>query len=141
MKALLLWSHGQATVERGFSVGLNARLKVDNLTEDAFVAKRLICDHVVSVGGLQNVDCSNKKLLMKYSSTRQKYMAYHDDQKTKECSGRGEKRKALTLIDEIDELKKKKMLQVDVDAMVTSADEYTEKTYQTTWILSPREIF
>jgi len=48
------------------------------------------------------------------SSARQKYLAYLDDEKKKESSGRGEKSKALS--DEIDELKKKRRcLQMDVD--------------------------
>jgi len=35
-------------VERGFSV--NKQVEIDNLSEEAFVAKRLICDHVTAVG-------------------------------------------------------------------------------------------
>jgi len=49
-------------IDRGFSV--NAQMEVDNLTEDAFVAYCLVCDHVGVAGGLLNIDCSNKKLLM-----------------------------------------------------------------------------
>jgi len=33
-------------------------------SEDTFVAKRIICDHVSSVGGLQNIDASDKHLLL-----------------------------------------------------------------------------
>jgi len=47
VEALLLLSHDQATVERGFSV--NKHDEIDNLSEDTFVAKRLICDHVIVV--------------------------------------------------------------------------------------------
>jgi len=54
VKALLLLSRGQASVERGFSV--NKQVEIDNLTKDTFVAKRLICDHVIWVGGLKNID-------------------------------------------------------------------------------------
>jgi len=50
-------------------------------------------------------------------------MAYLDDEK-KESSGRGEKRKALS--DEIDKLKKKKRcLQMNVDAIITEEAEKT----------------
>jgi len=49
-------------IDRGFSV--NAQMEVDNLTEVAFVAYCLVCDHVGVAGGLLNIDCSNKKLLM-----------------------------------------------------------------------------
>jgi len=79
-------SYGRATAERGVLV--NAQLDVDNLTEDAFVTKSLVCDNVGAVGGLQNIDCSNKKLLMAASSAKQKYLAYLDDEKKKkESSG------------------------------------------------------
>ena len=68
LKALLLLSHGQATVERAFSI--NKQVKNDNLSEDTFVAKRPICDHVTAVGGLQNIDTSNKQRLLAASSAR-----------------------------------------------------------------------
>ena len=50
---LLLLLHGQASVERGFSV--NKQLEVVNLQEGTYVAQRIICDHIHSVGGLLNV--------------------------------------------------------------------------------------
>ena len=88
VKQLLLLSHGQASVERGFSV--NKQIRTDNLAEDSFVAKRIICDHVTSVGGLQNIDASDKHLLLAASSPRQKYSSYMEDEKKKKgCSGRG----------------------------------------------------
>jgi len=123
---LLLLSHGQASIERGFSV--NKQIELDNLAEDTFVAKRIICDHVTSVGGLQNSDASNK---LAVSSARQKYMSYLEgEKKKKECSGRGQKCKLLN--DETDEFKKKKRcLQTDIDSLTTSADEYAEKAGQT----------
>ena len=45
--------HEQASVERGFSI--NKQLGVVNLQERAYVAQRIICDHIHSVGGLLNV--------------------------------------------------------------------------------------
>jgi len=109
---LLFLSHGQASVECGFSV--NKQIELDNLAEDTFVAKCIICD-VTSVGGLQNTDASDKHLLLAASSARQKYLSYLEgEKKKKECSGRGQKCKLLN--DEIDELKKKKRcLQTDID--------------------------
>ena len=99
-------SHGQASVGRGFSV--NKQIELDNLAEDTFVT---------SVGGLQNIDASDKHLLLTASSARQKYLSYLEgEKKKKECSGRGQKRKLLN--DEIDELKKKKTcLQTDIDSL------------------------
>jgi len=110
---------------------------LDNLGEDTFVAKRIICDHVASVGGLQNIDASDKQLLLAASSARQKYLAYLEDEKKKRASsGRGQKRKLLN--DEIDELQNKiRCLQTDIDSLTTSADEYAEKaehSHQVSWI-------
>ena len=75
VKQLLLLSHGQTSVERGFSV--NKQIESDNLAEDTFVAKRIICDHVNSVGGLQNIDASDMHLLLAASSARQ-YLSDRD---------------------------------------------------------------
>ena len=41
---LLLLSHGQATVERGFSV--NKEMIVENQQEQSLVARRVIKDHI-----------------------------------------------------------------------------------------------
>jgi hypothetical protein len=96
VKSLLLLSHGQATVERGFSV--NKEVEVDNLEEDSFVAKRIICDHISSVGGLQNIDPSNKQLLLAAVSARQKYLTYLEDEKKKKVTcGVGQKEKLLMM--------------------------------------------
>ena len=89
MRSLLIISHGQASVERGFSI--NQQVEIDNLDESSFVAQRLICDHVNSVGGIKNIDHNNKKLLASASSARQKYYAYLEDEKKKKESGDREK--------------------------------------------------
>ena len=90
VKNLLLISHGQASVERRFS--MNRQLEVENLHEDSFVAQRLIADHVRAVGGVFKVVLS-KDLLVSASVARQRYMRYLDDQKKneegKELAGRG----------------------------------------------------
>jgi len=116
---------------------VNKQIEADNLAEDTFVAKRIICDHVTSVDGLQNIDASDKHLLLAATSARQKYLSYmEDEKKKKECSGRGQKRKLLN--DEIEEFqKKKRCLHTDTDSLTVSADEYAEKaeqTHQVSWI-------
>jgi len=80
-------------------------VEIANLNEDNFVAKRLICDHVTSImGGLKNIDTSNKALLLAASPARRKYMDYFEDERKKESTVRWEKRKALD--DEIEEKEK-----------------------------------
>ena len=64
---LLRLSHGQATVERGFSV--NKEVTIENLSEQLLVAQRTIVDHVRSVGGVLNVNYS-KELLLSASGAR-----------------------------------------------------------------------
>ena len=61
VKLLLLMSHGQAAVERGFSV--NKEVAAENLRERSFIAQGIIHDHIESFGGLANVQIS-KQLLM-----------------------------------------------------------------------------
>ena len=43
-KLLLCLSHGQASVERGFSV--NSNLLVENMHEDSLIAQRISHDHM-----------------------------------------------------------------------------------------------
>ena len=44
VKMLLILSHGQAQVERGFSV--NSQLLVDNLHDESLIAQRIVSDHM-----------------------------------------------------------------------------------------------
>ena len=44
VKMMLLLSHGQASVERGFSI--NRQIEVENLSEHSYVSQRTICDHI-----------------------------------------------------------------------------------------------
>lgn len=125
---LLLLSHGQASVERGFSV--NRQIKVENLHEESVVAQRLVCDHINNAGGIHKVDIS-KQLLISAASARQKYMAHLDERKrakiTEEVA-----RKRKDVLEEIDELKrKKKCLESDIVELNESADEYAQKSEDT----------
>lgn len=56
VKLLLLLSHGQASVERGFSV--NRETIADNLSQKTLVGRRVIYDHV-HTGDLSNVSKGN----------------------------------------------------------------------------------
>ena len=59
VQEMLLLSHGQATVERGFSV--ERQVKRHNLTEEeSIVSQRLICDYVRSTGGVANVEITKE---------------------------------------------------------------------------------
>lgn len=124
VKTLLVLSHGQATVERGFSI--NKELMDTNTASQTLVALRSITDHVKHVGGIKNVVVT-KKLLFAAASPRQKYQHYLDDQKrAEEEQKRGKKRKAE--MDEVEGLKKKrKITEQNLKALVEGADSYAQK--------------
>jgi hypothetical protein len=69
VKGLLLLSHGQASVERGFSI--NKEIEVENLKEESHVAQRVICDHLSAVGGVRNVVLSRQLLMSASSALRE----------------------------------------------------------------------
>ena len=57
---LLLLSHGQASVERGFSI--NKQMEHTNMCHETFIAEHIVNDHLRSVGGVLSV-AINKELL------------------------------------------------------------------------------
>lgn len=79
VKNLLILSHGQATVERGFST--NKQLSRANLQEHSFIALRQVHDHIKSVSGAIKVEIT--KMITSDTTARQRYMAYLDKEKRK----------------------------------------------------------
>ncbi|KAK2140319.1 hypothetical protein LSH36_1393g00020 [Paralvinella palmiformis] len=76
VRKVLLVSHGQASVERGFS--LNRQIEKDNM----IVALRQIIDYFVLVGGMLKVEIT-KELLSSASSSRYRYHKYLEEDKRK----------------------------------------------------------
>ena len=104
VQQVLLLSHGQATVERGFFV--DKQMKTENLGCDTFEARRLVCDHVAVVGVIQNIDVKNKQLLSSCSNAGHRYRTFLEDQKKEQAKAASAgKRKAVN--DEVDQLKKR----------------------------------
>lgn len=60
VRLVLTLSHGNASVESGFSV--NADMLVENLHEDSLVAQRIVYDGVQSAGGVTSVNIDNAML-------------------------------------------------------------------------------
>ena len=73
VKLVLVLSHGQAAVERGFSV--NKEAEVENLKGHTLIVMRTVIDHVNSVDGIFNVEMS-KQLLLSVKQSRQCYGLY-----------------------------------------------------------------
>lgn len=124
VRLCLILSHGQASVERGFSV--NKEVMVVNLKEHTLIAQRIIHDHVRIIGGLHNIVYS-KELFMSASAARKRYHMHLEEEKEK----RQKEQKALkrkTLMEEISDIKaKKKRMEDDVKALIKSADSNAEK--------------
>ena len=75
---ILILSHGQATVERGFSV--NRQVMIKNMKEQTFITQRTIHDHIQSIGGLGQLVVS-RELLAAANAGRQRYSAYLEEKK------------------------------------------------------------
>ena len=128
VRKLLLLSHGQATVERSFSV--NKDVSEQNISEHNLVARRIVKDHIHHVGGLRGVVIT-KELLNSAQSGRQRYHAYLEERKNeKEKKDKGEKRKPKE--EEMVHLKKKKIrLEKYIKFLNKEADSLSLKAEET----------
>ena len=134
IKLVLTLSHGQASVERGFSV--NENLMVENLKESYLVAQRIIYDYMKSKElNPETIDIT-KHLVVGVRSAKQKYTAHLEEQKkAKKLSDKEKRQKALQ--DHIDEVLQKKRalekmcdsLQVDFENLVSEAKTKNDMTY------------
>ena len=100
VKLLLLLSHGQASVERGFSV--NKETIADNLSKKTPVGRHVVCDHVRTVGGVLSVSIT-KELMQSVSFSRKKY-EQHLKQNKQEKSTKEKEQKRKHIQEEADEL-------------------------------------
>lgn len=128
VRLLLVLSHGQATVERGFSI--NRQISVENLKGLSYVSQRIICDAVERAGGILNTPIS-KELRVAVSAARQHYSAHLESQK-KQCQENSQQTKRQRIMEEVEGLQmKKKKLEAVVADLTASADEYAEKAEAT----------
>lgn len=124
VKLLLVLSHGQATVERGFSV--NRQVAVENLQDLSYISQRIVCDAVEKAGGILNIPIT-KDLRTSVQAARNRYSAHMEAQrkeKLEEC--RQSKRRLVE--EELESMKKKKKkLEAVIADLTASADHYAEK--------------
>ncbi|CAM4570171.1 unnamed protein product [Leuciscus chuanchicus] len=123
-QSLLLLSHGQATVERGFSI--NKEVETRNILEKSMEALRLICDKISVCGGVLKVPLT-KELMASVACARSRYRSYlEDERKKKQSSTQDLKRKAVQ--EEIEDLKRKRTVLTEVcDSLQTDADKLAEQ--------------
>ncbi|GBL80197.1 hypothetical protein AVEN_29172-1 [Araneus ventricosus] len=102
---VLILSHGQASVERGFSV--NKALEIENLKDASYISQRVIHEFINLSGAIYDLKIT-KEMRTAATSARAKYMQYLESERSKEkTEAKQLKRKALE--EEIDFLKQKKM--------------------------------
>ncbi|XP_028297108.1 uncharacterized protein LOC114458926 [Gouania willdenowi] len=123
-KKLLILSHGQATVERGFSI--NKEVGSDNLKEDTVVTRRLVCDYIIQHGGVTQVPLS-KQLLASVARARTRYRIHLEtNRKNKEAKDQAVKRKEAE--DCLQELKvKRRCIQEVSEGLARDADRLAEE--------------
>ena len=123
MKKILILSHGQATVERGFSI--NSQLLVEHLKEESVVAQRIVYDSISTSGGVCSVPIT-KSMLSYAQAARQKYMAHLDDLKRKRERQVASDAEKLETVENEKRDAKKRRLNVDIDALLKSANELAD---------------
>ena len=128
VRKLLILSHGQASVERGFSV--NKNMVADNQTEDSLIARRVIKDFIQSAGGLKHISINNE-MRAAAKSSRMKYEMYLEEQKKLQAEdGGAKKRKAEE--EELAGMKSKvRRLTLDIEHCNTKAMELSKKCEET----------
>ena len=120
VQEMLLLSHGQATVERGFSV--ERQVERHNLTEgESIVSQRLICDYVRSTGGVANVEIT-KEFLISVKVARERYQAFLDDKRAAEQQEGAKKRQNEVAEVMASLANKKTKLESEISALTAEAD-------------------
>ena len=104
IQKLLLLSHGQATVERGFSC--NKEAVADNLSQVTLRARRLVVDAIRQAGGILKVNIT-KKLLVSAGNARRVYTQYLESQKTDEAD-KAKTLKRKKMDEDIQDVKRRK---------------------------------
>ena len=109
IKIVLIFLHGQASVESGFSI--NSSIIVENLHEKSLVAQRLLYDSVNSLGGIKKINSIpvNKEMLKSVKDSNKNYKIAldkrkeEDNRENEECLAR---KRRQDMINEIEEKKR-----------------------------------
>jgi len=103
---IFILSHGNASVERGFSV--NKDCLIENLHEESLIAQRHVWAAIQKYGGVEKVNIT-KKMIMDVRNSRSYYKEALENkkQKQKEAKEANEKRKKAGVL--LKELNQKKI--------------------------------
>lgn len=107
LKMIFIISHGNAALERGFSI--NKELLVENLHEQSLVGLRQVHDGVTARGGIHNVVVT-KKLIHSARNAHTRYVEAQEKQRTTaeaDLLAKNEKKRTAIMIKELNEKKKR----------------------------------
>ena len=123
---MLSLSHGQADIERGFSV--NKDLVQPNMQQNTLVAKRLVYSSLTAAGVKSAADFVIPPALKESCRhARMRYSAFLDDEKKKNEKEK-KKRKRDELNDELETaVKRKKEMEKEVQNLLDEADQKADK--------------
>lgn len=124
VQQVLLLSHSQAAVERGFSV--HKQTTAQNIKKHSLIARRLIIQAVRKAGGPTRVPLTTS-LLSYAGNSRAKYEEYLEEEKKKEENKKAaQKRKAE--LEEVEQMRKKaRQMEKDINSLRQSADSKAEE--------------
>lgn len=124
IKIVLLFSHGQASVERGFSV--NKAIEVENLKENSYVSQRLVYDYAKTYTHLHDLEITND-MRKSVSSARLKYEHYLEEQRQLQKTTSAQNKRKLVL-EEVEFLKRKKFcIEHELSELEKTAEELAER--------------
>ena len=135
-KIVFILSHGQAAVERGFSV--NKELLVENLQQTSLISQRLICDYVSYFSKpIPEIPLTND-LMKSCRLARSRYVAALEEKRNETVSLEKSRKRKLKL-EEIAEVKEKKRalegaiksLETDIEAYSIAAEKENDMTLLT----------
>ena len=126
--AILILSHGQASVERGFNV--NKEMLVENQTDSSLIALRAVYDHMKNIGVSVENFLVSKSLINSVRAARSRYQYSLDDQKaekaTKEESEAAKKKRIRDQLEEkMEERKKMNKETVQLDKEIEILKQHT----------------
>ncbi|GBO35079.1 hypothetical protein AVEN_94183-1 [Araneus ventricosus] len=123
-KIIFILSHGQASVERGFSI--NKNIEVENLNEVSYVSQRIVYDHVKQSGGIHLVNIT-KELRISATSAHSKYRLFLEEQRAKETAANDTKKRKLESDFLITLQKKKSLWEKEITEMECKANELAKQ--------------
>ncbi|XP_046596578.1 uncharacterized protein LOC124294615 isoform X1 [Neodiprion lecontei] len=118
VKKLFVMSHGNASVERGFSV--NGECLVENQSEKSLVAQRLIWEAIRSAGGVDKVSIT-KHMIHYARNSRARYYEDLENQKkevTEKKRQENERKRANQIVKELQSKKRKVMAEAHKEAEI-----------------------